>query len=75
MTEPSDVENDAQAYNPGHQIEGLDRCFTIITMIDQLLTGHPAVVRAEGEPLVSRALDAIGSLYQLIGNLDEIPPE
>lgn len=74
----TDHEDDFQTYNPGHQIEGMDRCMTILSLLDTLLTGHPAVTRAEGEHLVTQAFDAIGGLYQLIGNLDdldEIPGE
>lgn len=67
----SDTENDLQTYNPGHQIEGMDRCVTILSLLDTLLTGHPAVTRAEGDALVMQAFDSIGTLYQLIGNLDE----
>lgn len=75
MIEQSEIDNELPTYNPGHQIEGMDRCVTILSLLDTLLTGHPAVVRAEGEQLVTEAFDAIGSLYQLIGNLDAIPPE
>lgn len=69
----TDLEDDYQTYNPGHQIEGMDRCMTILSLLDTLLTGHPAVTRAEGEPLVTQAFDAIAKLYQQIGNLDESP--
>jgi len=67
----TDLEDDFQTYNPGHQIEGMDRCMTLLSLLDTLLTGHPAVTRAEGEPLVTQAFDAIASLYQKIGTLDE----
>ena len=63
--------DDFQTYNDGHQIEGLDRCMTILSLLDTLLTGHPAVTRAEGEALVTQAFDAIGALYQKIGNIDD----
>lgn len=69
----TDIEDDFQTYNPGHQIEGMDRCVTILSLLDTLLTGHPAVTRAEGDALVMQAFDAIGTLYQNIGNLDESP--
>jgi hypothetical protein len=68
-----DIEDDFQTYNHGHQIEGMDRCMTILSLLDTLLTGHPAVVRAEGDHLVREAFDAVMTLYQEIANIDESP--
>ena len=56
-----------QHYNPGHQIEGLDRCHTIMQMIHFLLDGHPAVLKAGATPLVEQASAAIHQAYQQIG--------
>jgi hypothetical protein len=67
-----DKESGAQAYNTGHQIEGLDRCNTIMVMLEQLLRAHPAVVRAGGQPLIEQAFVAIWTLYQNIGLIDEV---
>lgn len=63
----------AQPYNAGHQIEGLDRCNTIMVMLEQLLREHPAVVRAGGQPLIKQAYSAIWTLYQNIGQIDDAP--
>lgn len=68
----TDLDDDfLQTYNFGSRIEGMDRCMTLLSLLDTLLTGHPAVTRAEGETLVTQAFDAIALLYQKIGNLDE----
>lgn len=69
----TDFEDDSQTYQPGHQIEGMDRCMTLLSLLDTLLTGHPSVTRAEGEPLVTQAFDAVASLYQKIASLDDEP--
>lgn len=70
-----DIDRETQAYNPGHQIEGLDRCHTLLLMLDSLLVGHPAVVRAGGDPLIEQAHAALFALYHRIGTLDDSPEE
>lgn len=66
----TDLPDDApQPYNPGHQIEGLDRCHTVLMMLDQLLLDHPAVVKSEVSHLVEEAFGAIYQAYQKIGEL------
>lgn len=71
----TDFADDSQTYQPGHQIEGMDRCMTLLSLLDTLLTGHPSVTRADGEPLVTQAFDAVAKLYQKIASLDEEPTE
>lgn len=68
-----DNESDAQAYDAGHQIEGLDRCDTIMVMLEHLLREHPAVVRVDGDGLIEQAYGAIWTLYQKIGQIDDAP--
>lgn len=70
-----DIEDDSQTYNPGHQIEGMDRCMTLLSLLDTLLTGHPSVTRADGEALVTEAFDAVAKLYQKIASLDDDEPD
>jgi hypothetical protein len=66
----------AQPYNPGHQIEGLDRCHTVMEMMHFLLDGHPAVLKAEVMPLIEEARAAIHQAYQRISMLeDPVEPE
>lgn len=67
----SDNENEAQVYNAGHQVEGLDRCNTIMVMLEQLLRDHPAIVRVDGDGLIEQAFGAIWTLYQRIGQIDD----
>lgn len=66
-----DDENDAQPYNPGHQLEGLDRCHTIMTMISELLIDHPAVLKAGVTDAVGEAQGLIMDAYQKIGAMDD----
>lgn len=63
--------NQPQPYNPGHQIEGLDRCHTILEMIHSLLDEHPAVLKAGVMPLIEEARGAIFHAYQRIGMLED----
>jgi hypothetical protein len=64
-------DNDAQPYNSGHQIEGLDRCHTVLEMIHFLLDEHPAVLKAGVMPLIEQARTALFQAYQQIGELDD----
>lgn len=73
-----DVENKFRAeveaeheddFNDGHILEGMDRCHTIMIMIEELLSGHPAVSRAGAESEVSAALSLVMTAYQKIGAL------
>lgn len=68
-----DEVSDAQVYDAGHQIEGLDRCDTIMVMLEHLLREHPAVVRVDGDGLIEQAYGAIWALYQKIGQIDDAP--
>lgn len=61
----------SQPYNPGHQIEGLDRCHTVLEMIHSLLNEHPAVLKAGVTPLIEQARTALMQAYQQIGRLDD----
>lgn len=70
-----DNESEAQVYDTGHQIEGLDRCDTIMVMLEHLLREHPAVVRVDGDGLIEQAYGAIWTLYQKIGQIDEESPQ
>lgn len=62
----------SQPYNPGHQIEGLDRCHTVLEMIHSLLDSHPAVLKAGVSPLIEQARTAIFQAYQQIGLTDDV---
>lgn len=66
-----DKGSETQAYDAGHQIEGLDRCDTILMMLEHLLREHPAVVRVDGDGLIEQAYGAIWTLYQKIGLIDD----
>lgn len=56
-----------QHYNHGHQIEGMDRCHTVMQMIHFLLDEHPAVLKAGVSPLIEQARTAMFQAYQQIG--------
>jgi len=65
------MSNEPQDFNDGHIIEGLDRCHTIMVMIDELLSGHPSVTKAVQEEEVTKAIKVIFDMYQKIGELDD----
>lgn len=58
-------------WNDGYILEGLDRCYTIQIMLDELLVDHPSVTKVSGKYLVENVQSIIGDLYQRIGALDE----
>lgn len=58
-------------WNAVSQLEGMDRCHTILVMLDELLSHHPAVKRAKGRKKYRKAERAVVDLYQMIGALDE----
>ena len=71
MDEQEEVE-----WNDGHILEGLDRCHTLLVLIDQLLNEHPAIIKAGMEENLSKAEEMIVDIYQEIGRLDfEIMPD
>lgn len=58
-----------QQFNEGYIVEGLDRCHTIMVMIEELLSEHPSVDKAKVEYKIARASSLIGEAYQAIGQL------
>ena len=59
----------ASEFNEGHIIEGLDRCHTIMILMDEIIIEHPAVIKAgvnddllEAQGLIMKAYQAIGAL-------------
>lgn len=71
MSDTESLCDDAQPFNDGHIVEGLDRCHTLMTMLDQLLDQHPAIIKAGAQDEVSEALQLIMDAYQKIGELDD----
>lgn len=63
----------SEEWNSGYWTEGLDRIHNARCMIDMMLSGHPAVVRAELGEDVENLLDNLGALYQKMGSA--IPDE
>lgn len=57
-------------FNDGHITEGLDRCNTIMIMIEELLREHPSVLKANVSSDVDTASKAIMKAYQKIGELE-----
>lgn len=58
-------------FNEGHILEGADRCNTILIMIEELLSEHPAIVKAKLQNKVFKASDLIMDCYQEIWRLEE----
>lgn len=58
-----------QEFNEGHITEGLDRCNTIMLLIDELLVEHPAVLRVKSGEDLQTAFNIIMDIYQEIGGL------
>ena len=55
-------------WNNGYYIEGLDRCNTILTLIEELLVDHPSTEKVPGiASKIEQASDLIMSVYQDIG--------
>lgn len=69
---PQDTNEDFE-WNDGYWTEGLDRIHNIGCIVDMMLTGHPAVVRAELSENVEDLLSNLGALYQKMGQA--IPDE
>lgn len=62
-----------EGFNEGHITEGCDRCHTINIMLDELLTDHPAVVKAGQNLEIQRIMQRVAAVYQKIGALDNKP--
>lgn len=58
-------------WNDGYILEGMDRCHTIMLMIEELLSGHPSVVKTKNQWNIDNASKMIMSVYQDIGSLRE----
>ena len=57
-----------QDWNDGYWIEGMDRCNTILILIESLLDAHPAIERTKGgSEKVKKAGEILAELYQDIG--------
>lgn len=57
-------------WNDGYFLEGLDRCGTIQMVIENLLVGHPSILRLEdGAERVEIIQEMIQEIYQDIGEM------
>lgn len=64
------IENKAD-FNEGHITEALDRCHTVMLLIDELLHLHPAIVKAGCNDGIERIADELAEVYQNVGQLSE----
>lgn len=55
----------------GNITEGLDRCHTITTMINELLGDHPAIKAAGMQDKVDDMIIALSEVYQAVGGLED----
>ena len=62
-------------WNDGYIHEGADRCHVIMTMIDELLIGHPSVEKAKITKNLEKAQDIIYDCYQKIWDLEQSKPK
>ncbi len=58
-------------FNSGYIVEGVDRCHTIMTMIDELLSEHPAIKKAKMEESLDEAFTILFNIYQAVGALED----
>lgn len=56
-------------FNEGHIVEALDRCNTLLTLIDELLYMHPAIIKAGCNDRVESLAEELADIYTEIGNL------
>ncbi len=56
-------------YNEGHAIELADRVHTLIVMLDELLTDHPAVIKFELHDRVETIGLELAELYSEAGEI------
>ncbi len=60
-----------QEFNDGHISEAMDRCNTVLVMVNELLYKHPAVKECEGGDLVKDICLSAFELMQKIGELED----
>ncbi len=65
----------AQEFNQGHVIEGLDRLHIITTMLHEFLTDHPAIIKAGVQGDVHQAAAILLAAYQKVGELEDYKRE
>ena len=57
-------------WNDGYYLEGLDRCHTIIIMLDELLVNHPSVLKTKTSINLENIFDELHYVYNKISMLD-----
>lgn len=68
--------DEALEINPGHYPEALDRTWVAQDFCYEYLGSHPVIRRDPAlSALYERASDALGQLYQAIGQLSDDPKE
>lgn len=58
-------------WNDGYVLEGMDRCHTIMVMMEELLVNHPSILRSEQSEEVDKVISDVMDIYQKIGLMDE----
>ena len=62
--------SEIKEFNDGHVVEGLDRCHTVMLLINELLVNHPAVTKTNNETRLEYACASIMEIYQDIGSIE-----
>ena len=62
--------SETQEFNEGHIVEGLDRCHTVMLLINELLVNHPAVTKTDNETKLEEACASVMEIYQDIGSIE-----
>lgn len=65
------MSDDTNEWNDGYILEGMDRCHTIMLLLDQLLDSHPSVIKAGQEIQLEVVSEVVMEIYQAIGRLEE----
>lgn len=65
-----DYMNDETEFNEGHIVEGLSYCTAVMSLLEELLEDHPAVVKSCCQDEVDKACDAIAEIYRRIGGIE-----
>lgn len=57
-------------WNDGYIVEGLQTCHIIMSMLDEHLSEHPAVIKVGKQKEIDEAIDKVMEVYQSIGRIE-----
>lgn len=57
-------------WNDGYYFEAMDRCNTVMVLIDEILDGHPAIEKVGAQKDIDAALACLMNAYQRVGEVE-----